>query len=287
MPPFGLFLVATLAGCGANAPDEILLKSGPEDDRSPATARLPYEQVSFLTAGGKHLVGWFVPATSGHGRATVLIHTGMQGNLCDYMPTIPGLVERDLDVFIYDWQGFGTSEGDRRFVNFEPDTYAAVDYLLSRPEPAAQTIIHLGVSLGSAAALGAAAYSPTKTIGVIVYGAFEPGELPMDFLVMLQSPFAAPVGAIADSLFAQWATPFLSPSTHLDGIKAPVLAVIPQDDNIVPPASQLRLYDRYPDPKAIVYTFGGHVGAQDTDPDLTAKMVTWIDSLSSLPPATN
>lgn len=273
-----------LCGCDTNlmSLDELLLKSWPEGDQTPSTRGLAYEEVAFETAGGKRLVGWYIPSASGPARATVLIHTGMQGNLAEYLPVFPWFAGRNIDTFIYNWQGFGTSEGQRLFINFQPDTYAAVDYLASRPQPAAKAVIHFGVSLGGAAALGAAAYAPETAIGVIVYGAFEPSELPTDFLVTQVSPLLAPLGLIGGAVFDEWATPFMSPSTHVDHVTAPVLALIAEDDRIVPPPTQIKLFERYPEPKQIIYTFGDHIHAHYTDPDLGNKIVGWIDTLPGL-----
>ncbi len=280
-------IVILLCSCDSNLTslDELLLKSGPEGDQTPSTLGLPYEEVHFETSGGRQLIGWFIPSGSSSARATVMIHTGMQGNMSEYLPMFPWFAERGLNTFVYDWQGFGTSEGQKRFVNFEADTYSAVDYLRSRPEPSAKAIVHFGVSLGAAAALGAAAYSPDQTIGVIVSGAFEPATLPVDYIYSQLSPLLAPPGIIYGAVFSQWATPFLSPQTHIEQIKAPVLAVIAKDDRAVPPDVQLKLFDQYPEPKTIVYTFGGHIAAHRTDPDLGTKIVDWIDGLPGLLPA--
>lgn len=280
------FILMLLWGCDPNLKslDETLLKSGPKWGQTPEAVGLPFEEVLFPTSEGKRLMGWYIPSTSGSARAIVLIHTGMQGNMAEYMPYFSWFSEGRLDTFIYDWQGFGDSEGQRLFVHFESDTYSAVNYLMSRPEPAAKAMIQFGVSLGSAAALGAAAFAPDSTIGVMVYGAFEPAALPADYLFLHYPPLLASMGVFYGAVFSQWATPFLSPQTHLDQIRAPILAVIAEDDTTVPPDSQLRLFDRYPEPKAIVYTFGDHIAAHRTDPDLGNKIVHWIDGLPGLLP---
>lgn len=281
---FFLFTAAWACGCDTNitALDQLLLKSWSEAGQTPAAIGLPYEDLNFETVGGKRLVGWFIPALDGKPRATVLIHTGMQGNLAEYLPVFPWFAERGLDTFIYNWQGFGHSEGERLFVNFEPDTYAAVDFAASRPGPASKALVHFGVSLGGAAALGAAAYAPDVSIGVIAYGTFDPADLPLDFLVTEASPLLAPVGAIGGAVFGPWATPFLSPKTHLARVKDPILALVAEDDRIVPPVTQLRLFDLYPEPKTLIYTFGDHIRAHYTDPDLGNKIVGWIDTLPGL-----
>jgi alpha-beta hydrolase superfamily lysophospholipase len=279
-----LFIAVLSCGCDTNVGslDELLLKSSPEGAQTPYTIGLPYEEVFFETNGGKRLAGWFIPSVSGSNRATVLIHTGMQGNMEEYLPMFPWFADHGLNTFIYDWQGFGNSEGQRLFINFEADTYSAVDYLVARPDPAAKAIIHFGVSLGSATALGAAAHSPDTTIGVVVYGAFEPASLPADYIASQISPLLAPTGVVYGAVFSQWATPFLSPQTHIDGVKAPILAVIARDDQAILPEIQLQLYNQDPEPKAIVYTFGGHIASHRTDPDLGTKILEWIDGLNGI-----
>jgi len=264
--------------------DELLLKSGPLNGRSPAELGLPFEEARFAGPDGNQLVGWFVPATRGTARATALIHTGMQGSLVDYLPTLPWFADNDFNVLVYDWRGFGDSEGDRRFINFEDDANAAVHYLISRPEPSAHVLIQFGVSLGASPALASAAKFPDKTVGVIVYGALDPNRLPTDYMVTQLSPLLAPLGEISGAFFGAIATPYLGPLNHLQGVQAPILAVIAEDDQIVPPTSQLALFDLYPEPKQIIYTFGGHVRAHKTDPQLGAKIISWAEQLDGLLP---
>ncbi len=229
--------------------------------------------------------GWFVPATSGKAHATTLIHTGMQGNLVDYLPALGWFADNDFNVLVYDWRGFGDSEGNRRFVNFEGDANAAVTFLLSRPEPSAHVLIQFGVSLGAAPALASASKFSDETVGVIVFGALDPYRLPTDYRVTQLTPLPASLGEISGAFFGAIATPYLGTQNHVQGVRAPVLAVIAEDDQIVPPKTQLAMFETYPEPKQIVYTFGRHVAAHKTDADLGRKIIDWVGQLDGLLPA--
>ncbi|MFH1419404.1 MAG: alpha/beta hydrolase [Planctomycetota bacterium] len=284
-PTFACLLVVSGCGTDFSSLDELLLKSARLIGPVQADHGLEYEEVAFPTDDGSQLVGWFVPALSGAGRATAVIHTGMQGNIEEYLLTLPWWAENDFNVFVYDWRGFGNSEGLRRFGYFEADTIAAIEYLKTRPEPGADAIIHFGVSLGFAPALAAAARFPDETIGVVVFGAYEPARLPTDYLVTQLTPLLAPLGDIAGFFFGGWSTPFLAPSSHIDGVRAPILAVILEDDVIVPPEAQLALFERYPEPKEVLHTFGGHLRSHKKDPNLGPGIIAWCERLDGLPAA--
>jgi len=279
------FVLCPGSGCGSDvsAIDELFLKSGRLGGAVPSDLGLDYEYVAFPTEDGSPLVGWFVPAKSGASRATAVVHTGMQGSLEEYLLTLPWWADNDFNVFVYDWRGFGDSQGARRFVNFEGDTTAAIEYLQTRPEASAHVFIQFGVSLGCAPAIAAAAQYPDQTIGLIVFGAFEPARMPTQFVVYRLTPLLIPLGDFAGLVFSVLSTPFLSPATHIAGVRAPVLAVIASDDEFVSPESQLALFDLYPEPKEVLYTFGGHTGPHKTDPNLGSNIIAWCRRLPGLP----
>lgn len=271
------------AGCGLwQNLDLVLLQTPGVPMATPADVGLAYENVRIPTAGDNTLDAWYVPAVSGQAVATVTVYTGMQGNLDDYLPVLSPLAQNDFNVLVFDWQGYGASDGMRGFANFEPDMRAVMEYLLARPEPASHKVVQLGVSLGAICALGAAAEYPEQTAGVIVYGPFFPDEIASRWLAIEVSPLLAPIGRLGDALFISIIPPFMNPRNHIPNVHAPIMTISPEDDSYVPFAEQMNFYAALPEPKQLYVTYGDHRRAIYTDPELPTAILTWLYSLESL-----
>lgn len=260
--------------------DPIFLQSPGPPVTSPADLGLAYEDVRIASANGNKLAGWFVPALSGQSRATFLVHTGMRGNLDTYLPLVPWAVENDFNILVYDWQGFGASEGVPDFTHFEPDTYAAVEYVVSRPESNGG-IIQLGASLGTACAMAAATAYPDQTIGLVLYGAAFKDNFATLWLSTQVAPALALLGPFGDAAWNAILPDFFDTARYLAAIQVPILAITPEDDTIVPPEAQRKFYDALPEPKQRYITYGGHVHAPDVDPQLGIVVVEWARGVVS------
>jgi pimeloyl-ACP methyl ester carboxylesterase len=210
----------------------------------------------------------------------------MVGNIGLYTSLLPWAAEEEFNIFIYDYQGFGASEGDPGFQNFKPDAHAVVNYLLSRPEPSAHVIIHLGGSLGSLVALPSAADFPDSTIGVVVYGGFFPEQVMGLWLGTFVSPLLAPLGDLASFSWAASLPDFMNPHLAIPHIEAPVFVIVPENDSIVVPETQLNLFDALPEPKELYSSSAPHSPwAIDEDPDTGRAILQWARQLEGLLPA--
>ena len=276
------------AGCGAKFEDWdlLFLRPWPPAERTPAELGLDFETVQIITAGGNRLSAWYVHAVGGDARGTFIIHTGMEGSIERFLPLLPWPAENGFNALVYDWQGFGASEGFPDFQNFEPDARAAVEYVLARPEPGNQRLVHFGISLGSIPALAAAAQYPDQTAGVIVFGGFFPDQIATIWLVTQVSPLLAVFGDIGGATFSALLPDFLDPRTFLDRVQAPILSLIPEDDTIIPPSAQWNLFDALPEPKTVYVTFGNHTHAHEVDANLSVTVVEWARRLDNLVPQT-
>jgi len=138
--------------------------------RTPADYNLPYEDVSFPSANGNKLAGWYCPAENEIG-ALVLNH-GNTGNIDGYIDYARILTERGVSVLLYDYQGFGASEGKASISSLIDDGVAAFDYLVSRGHAPGKTAV-MGVSLGTMVSCGVIPRRP-KAACMILEGAFVP-----------------------------------------------------------------------------------------------------------------
>jgi fermentation-respiration switch protein FrsA (DUF1100 family) len=159
-----------------------------EISQTPAAVGLAYEEVFFTTGDGLRLHGWFVPGT---GDVTWVWFHGNGGNIGHRVEEL-GRFRREMGInqFIFDYRGYGRSEGTPSEEGTYQDARAALAYLHSRPDVAAGKIVYFGRSLGAAVAVELAASHPPS--GLVLVAAFSSMEdmaqltfpcLPVRFLV--------------------------------------------------------------------------------------------------------
>lgn len=131
---------------------------------TPADYDLEFEDVSFETADGLTLQGWYVPSENG---AAVLLLHGIGSTRVMMLGIGDALAQAGYGVLLFDLRSHGTSEGDvLPFGGSEAeDVHAAVAYLQARSEVDPDRIGALGWSLGAQVAImGATADSDVKAV---------------------------------------------------------------------------------------------------------------------------
>lgn len=113
-----------------------------------------HEDVSFTTADGLRLRGWYVPSRNG---AAVISFPGRKGT----QKPARLLARHGYGVLLFDRRGEGESQGDPNAFGWEGyrDVDAAVRYLQSRPDVEPARIGGIGLSVGGEMMLEAAAKS--------------------------------------------------------------------------------------------------------------------------------
>ena len=124
---------------------------------------ISFEDAHFHSADGVGLHGWFLPHA--HPLATILYCHGNGGNLTDRAYIAQLLHDRDgAAVLIFDYRGYGRSEGRPNEQGILADARAARAWLASRsgiPEP---EIVMMGESLGGAVAVDLAARDGARAL---------------------------------------------------------------------------------------------------------------------------
>lgn len=123
------------------------------------------EDVWFATEGNLRLHGWFINSQVKPALATVIYFHGNGGNLSYVGWLGESLAQRGFDVLLFDYRGYGRSEGsmgDERDLYADAD--AAYDYVVNeRSVPPAQVVLY-GQSLGTTAAVDVASRKETSAI---------------------------------------------------------------------------------------------------------------------------
>jgi fermentation-respiration switch protein FrsA (DUF1100 family) len=207
---------------------------------TPAAVGLEYEDVRFGPDGRLH--GWFVPGT---GRTTLLWLHGNAGNISYRVELLRRI--RDglgVSVFIFDYQGYGRSEGRPSERATYQDARAALAYLRSRPDVDERRIVYYGKSLGAAVATELAVEEPPHRL--VVQSAFT-SILDM---ARLHYPFL-PLGGLLRTRY-----PTIQ---RIAQVRAPVLVVHGERDDVVPLAQARQLYEAAGEPKRLLVVEGaGH-----------------------------
>jgi uncharacterized protein len=196
---------------------------------------MPFADVEIATEDGERLHGWWVPASGAPRLGHVLLLHGNAGNIGDRVPHIELLAGAGFDVLAFDYRGYGRSSGRPG----EPGTYldarAARAALVRQDGVDPARIVYLGESLGGAIALELALAAPPA--GLVLQSTFTS----IRDMARLHYPFI-PRAAVPDAY----------PSLRLvTDLRAPLLCLHGERDEIVPLLYGEALFDAAPEPKTM------------------------------------
>jgi uncharacterized protein len=240
---------------------------------TPDQIGLDYEEVEFAAADGVRLHGWFLPARAPR-RGSILFLHGNAQNISTHIASVAWLPAKGFDVLLFDYRGYGRSEGSPSLPGLHLDFEAALEALLARPDVEPDRVVVFGQSLGASLAITALAASPRRqqVRALIIEGAFTSyralaREKLGDF--WLTWPLQAPLGLTIDDRYRP---------IDVIGELAPLqlLIVHGEADRVVPPDHATALYEAARLPKTLWLVPGaGHIGAFTT-PVNRAELVDYL-----------
>lgn len=132
---------------------------------TPKNLGMSYNEIEFLTSDQLKIRGWFIPAsrrTNPDGRFTIILAHGYTHNRAQMNDYLKFLHQRGFNVLSFDFRGHGESEGTFTTLgqNETKDIDGAVDWLKRNHPAEARKIGILGISMGGATAIEAAAHNP-------------------------------------------------------------------------------------------------------------------------------
>lgn len=210
-------------------------------EASPQQAGLIYEDVSLTTDDGLRLGAWYVPALQARG--VILFCHGNGGNISHRLDSLLLFHGLGYACLIFDYRGYGTSDGSPDEAGTYLDSQAAWRYLVSEKGFAKEQIILFGRSLGGAVAAHLA-------------GQVEPAGL------ILESVFTS-VPDMAADLYPLLPVRLLCRYKYdtrkaLARVRCPVLVVHSPDDEIIPFAHGRALLQAANPPKTFLEIHGDH-----------------------------
>lgn len=242
---------------------------------SPADTGLPYEEMTFSTADGISLPGWYFSAQSP--LVTILFMRGTRYNarvlwsgqeraraFGDFLRAV------GCSFFVFDYRGYAPGSGTPSEQATYLDAEAALAYLHTRPDVDTSRMILYGFSLGTGVAVELALREPCR--GLILRAPFTSlREVAQERLPALRMLFRL--------------MPWL-PLTHYDSaakipnLRVPVLMMHGEADESVPLWMGRRLYELAPEPRTFLALPG--VAHSDFPAELIAPAVRrFVESVTA------
>lgn len=230
---------------------------------TPADAGVDFVDVNFSAEDGVRLHGWWVPGRATN--TTLLWFHGNAGNLSDRVALLELLHdELGVGVFMFDYRGYGRSEGKPSEAGLYADARAAFEATQMHAGVRADEVVVFGQSLGAAVAVELATAHPVR--GVVLEAAFT--SIPD----MARHHYAfLPVRPFLKTRFDSEAR-----IAHID---APLLMIHGADDDIVPLDMGRELFAAAAEPKEFSLVEGaGHNDVYLTTDDIST-LRGFLDSL--------
>lgn len=233
--------------------DSFIYKPSRDVPLPPRGLGLDIESVTLKSSNETRLGAWFIPASEP--RATLLYCHGNGGNLCD-LDTIEFFNKLHLNVFVFDYQGYGTSEGTPSEANTYADAESAWRFLTEEKQIPSREIVILGRSLGGA--IGSWLAQKHAPAALILEGAF------------------VSLDKIASDTFPWFPTRFLTRYSYATGkalnkLECPVLIAHSPSDGVVPYRHGQQLFSEFARaPKLFAELKGDHCnGYEVSGPEYT------------------
>ncbi|GMR18309.1 MAG: alpha/beta hydrolase [Gammaproteobacteria bacterium] len=210
-------------------------------DGTPEDWRLSYEDITLTTEDGLKLNGWFIPTASA--KKVVLFFHGNAGNISHRRESVEIFHELNLNVFIFDYRGFGSSEGRPGERGTYRDARAAWRYLVEQRHLEPDNIILFGRSLGGVIATKLA--TEVNAAGLIVESTFSSARAMASRVMPLLH-------------YVLWERFDYNTAAYIKKVNMPVLVTHSPADEIIPYQQGRRIFEMANEPKTFLELRGDH-----------------------------
>jgi uncharacterized protein len=205
------------------------------------------EALELQTDDGLTLGAWFVPATGTGAEPgpAVLVCNGNAGSRAHRLPLAEALADRGYHVLLFDYRGYAGNPGSPTEDGLRADARAAVHALAARDEVDPERVAYFGESLGASVCGGLATERPPAAL-------------------VLRSPFPSTVEVgrhhypylpvVEPLVWDRWPLA----RQVADEVRAPLLVMVAERDEIVPPELSRRVFDGAAEPKRFVTLAAAH-----------------------------
>lgn len=208
---------------------------------------IDFNSVFFENEAGYKLHGWIMSPKSDYNGVTILFLHGNAGNITSHYQIAKPLVNKGFRVLLFDYSGFGLSDGKATRKNVVIDAEAALNFLINEIGVTNDKLFIYGQSLGGNLAAKIAADHQDKIRGVIIEGAFSSHK---DI-----AAYVTKLGFIARMLTKE----LYSSENEIAKFNKPVLVIHSTQDEIIPYFMGKKIYNSANKPKSFLKIDNRHI----------------------------
>ena len=240
--PTPLIFLAIFLFWGCPMEERLIFHPSDKIDANPRDLGLAFDDIYFITADGVRLNGWFVPYPEA--QTTLLWFHGNAGNISHRLENIKLLHDKvKINVFIFDYRGYGRSEGKVSEEGTYRDGEAALKYLRARGNIDPKRIVFFGRSLGAAVAAELA--TREESLALILETPF----VSIREMARAALPFI-PIGPLLRTRY--------DVVEKVRRVKTPILVLHGDNDEVVPFEQGKKVFEAAPQPKEFYAIHGAH-----------------------------
>lgn len=205
----------------------------------PLQFKLKYDDIFFQSKDGIKLHGWFFPASSSKPKGTIVHFHGNAQNISTHFLNLVWITKQDYNLFIFDYRGYGISEGESNQEGIYHDAMAALRQGKELHEQNGKGLFVIyGQSLGGNISLRALADYDQSQVDLIVQDSTFPSYQKIG----------------ADVLKRTWLTYIFNPLAYLlvsdeyasekvmKKITTPTLVIVGGKDRVIPAKFGKKVY---------------------------------------------
>jgi len=223
------------------------------------------ESVIFKNSDNVNLNGWMMkPKNNQNITKTILHFHGNTGSLLGQFGAIKPLLEKGFQIFVFDYSGFGFSEGEATRANLLTDGIAAVDYLKTRSDVKNTKLILYGQSYGGHLSICVASKTQDKIDLIVAEGSFSNHD-------DLSSQGVSKFFGFMSRIFVR---EIYAATDEIKKIKKPILLIHSSEDKVIPFWMGEKLFQNAKEPKRFLQLTGKHLEATTNNLDEVATAIT-------------
>lgn len=212
----------------------------------------------FISSNGNRLNGWLLTSKKMKPIATILHFHGSAGNLLTQYQLILPLIDYGFQIFIFDYSGYGCSEGEPTHKTILQDGYSALQYINKQDDFRDTKTILYGQSYGGYLASIIGSNSQESVDVIVIEGAFS--------TLKKEAKYKAPV-------FGNFVKSGIHADKEIQKNYKPVLIIHSKEDQMVPIKLGQEIFDNANYPKEFYEIDGGHIsGLQRYSSEIANKI---------------
>jgi len=235
----------------------------------------PHEDIFITVENNQKINAWYIKAKEGF--PTIVFSHGNGGNMDMFFPMLKPAIYEGFGVLIYDYRGYGKSDGRPFETGLYKDLESAINYLNTVKNIKNEDIILWGLSIGGGVTAEIASKNTFR--GVILQSTF-PGVRDVAISKIKSIFFGNTTNATVDKVVTKivYSLPVIQKyetKNKIGNIKVPLLILHSKEDEIFPYHLAEINYSNNPNAQFFLSENGGHNDSYWAD----ARVLEFLDSL--------